>query len=108
MKTIKILIKKANLKLNCIIYPKDNSYCMDLNNKEPAFLVSRSSYPFEDGYLPSDFGPFLLTKFPYEEEIVFLGEKKKKIFVNCLSKSTNKEYRVLYHSELRREGLMFI
>lgn len=107
METIEKLIKKANLKLNCIIYPKDNSYCIDLNSKESAYLVS--SDPFDDsGYSPSDFGPFLLTKLPYEEEFIFLGEKKKHIFVDCVSKSTNKEYRVLYHSELRENDLMFI
>lgn len=95
------------LKLNCIIYPRDNSFCIDLNTKESAYLVP--SDPFEDfGYSPSDFGPFLLTKFPYEEEITFLGKKEKYIFVNCLSKFTNKEYRVLYHSELRKDDLMFI
>lgn len=107
METIENLIKKANLELNCIIYPKDNSFCIDLNTKESAFLVP--SDPFEDsGYLPSDFGPFLLTKLPYEEEIVVFGEENKYIFVNCLSKSTNKEYRVLYHSELRKDDSMFI
>lgn len=107
METIENLIKKDNLELNCIIYPRDNSYCIDLNTKESAFLVP--SDPFEDfNYSPSDFGPFLLTKLPYEEEIIFFGEKKKYIFVNCLSKSTNKEYRVLYHSELREEDPIFI
>lgn len=109
METIENLIKKANLELNCIIYPKDNSYCIDLNNKESAFLVSSDPFEVEEfGYSPSDFGPFLLTKLPYEEEIMFFGEKKKYIFVNCLSKSTNKEYRVLYHSELRKDHSMFI
>lgn len=102
------LINSKNLKLNCIIYPKDNSYCIDLNTKESAFLVP--SDPFEDfGYTPSDFGPFLLTKLPYKEEIIcFGGGKKKYLFVNCLSKSTNKEYRVLYHSELRKDNSIFI
>lgn len=107
METIENLIKEANLELNCIIYPKDNSFCIDLNSKRSSYLVP--SDPFEDsGYSPSDFGPLLLTKLPYEEEIVFLGEKKKYIFVNCLSKSTNKEYRVLYNSELRKDDSMFI
>lgn len=107
METIENLIKEANLKLNCIIYPKDNSFCIDLNTKESAFLVP--SDPFEDsGYSPSDFGPFLLTKLPYIEKVTFFGDTDQYLFVNCLSKSTNKEYRVLYSRNLRVNDLMFI
>lgn len=41
METIKNLIEKANLELNCIIYPKDNSFCIDLNTKESAFFGTK-------------------------------------------------------------------